>query len=109
MKFCLLSISKNQAEHRVEDCKHEFEDVSKLIKAELDRFDKEKVEDLKTGIETLLESTVQTQKKVKFYSLYTRSNFVHLFFYLLKLDTLILFLTNICKFETNISLISPLT
>ncbi|CAG8513478.1 9427_t:CDS:10 [Paraglomus occultum] len=53
-----------EAEHRVEDCKHEFEDVSKLIKAELDRFDKEKVEDLKTGIESLLESTVQTQKKI---------------------------------------------
>ncbi|RIA86784.1 Vps5 C terminal like-domain-containing protein [Glomus cerebriforme] len=53
-----------EAEHRVEDCKNEFEDVSKLIKDELDRFDKEKVEDFKNSVEAFLESMVQTQKEI---------------------------------------------
>ncbi|GBB90525.1 hypothetical protein RclHR1_01750024 [Rhizophagus clarus] len=53
-----------EAEHKVEDCKSEFEDVSKLIKNELDRFDKEKVEDFKNSVEAFLESMVQTQKEI---------------------------------------------
>ncbi|CAB4395886.1 unnamed protein product [Rhizophagus irregularis] len=53
-----------EAEHKVEDCKNEFEEVSKLIKNELDRFDKEKVEDFKNGVEAFLESVVQTQKEI---------------------------------------------
>ncbi|CAI2184719.1 16472_t:CDS:10, partial [Funneliformis geosporum] len=48
-------------EYKVDEYRHEFEDVSNLIKAELDRFDKEKVEDFKNSVEALLESMVQTQ------------------------------------------------
>jgi hypothetical protein len=48
----------------VDDRKNDFEDISKLIKAELDRFDKEKVEDFKNSVEAFLESMVQTQKEV---------------------------------------------
>ncbi|CAG8748896.1 8123_t:CDS:2, partial [Racocetra fulgida] len=62
-KLSIMLAQIAESEHRVEDCKHEFEDVSKLIKAELDRFDKEKVEDFKNSVEAFLESMVQTQKE----------------------------------------------
>ncbi|CAG8472199.1 29177_t:CDS:10 [Racocetra persica] len=63
-KLSIMLTQIAESEHRVEDCKHEFEDVSKLIKAELDRFDKEKVEDFKNSVEAFLESMVQTQKEI---------------------------------------------
>ncbi|CAG8562487.1 12790_t:CDS:10 [Dentiscutata heterogama] len=63
-KLSIMLAQIAESEHRVEDCKHEFEDVSKLIKAELDRFDKEKVEDFKNSVEAFLESMVQTQKEI---------------------------------------------
>ncbi|CAG8597622.1 3663_t:CDS:10, partial [Cetraspora pellucida] len=62
-KLSIMLSQIAESEHRVEDCKHEFEDVSKLIKAELDRFDKEKVEDFKNSVEAFLESMVKTQKE----------------------------------------------
>ncbi|CAG8619762.1 35856_t:CDS:10 [Gigaspora margarita] len=63
-KLSIMLAQIADSEHRVEDCKHEFEDVSKLIKTELDRFDKEKVEDFKNSVEAFLESMVQTQKEI---------------------------------------------
>lgn len=51
-------------ERRVSDAKQDFEDVSKLIKAELDRFDKEKVEDLKAAVEQFIDSMVKGQREV---------------------------------------------
>lgn len=59
-----LILYYQQAENKVEDCKHEYDDISKLVKAELDRFDKEKVEDFKISIEMFLESIIKTQKEV---------------------------------------------
>ncbi|CAG8441253.1 6977_t:CDS:10 [Diversispora eburnea] len=50
---------------QVEECKNDFEDVTELIKAEIDRFDKEKVEDFKNSVEAFLESMVQTQKRLR--------------------------------------------
>lgn len=48
----------------MEASRKEFEDISKLIKSELDRFDKEKVEDFKVGVESFLESIIENQKQV---------------------------------------------
>ncbi|CAG8501251.1 11502_t:CDS:10 [Acaulospora colombiana] len=53
-----------ESENRAEECKGEFEEVSKLIKVEIDRFDKEKVEDFKNSVEAFLESLMETQKEV---------------------------------------------
>ncbi|CAJ0832123.1 8788_t:CDS:10 [Entrophospora sp. SA101] len=53
-----------EGENKVEDCRHEFEDVTKLIKAELDRFDKEKVEDFKNSIESFLDSIIKTKNEI---------------------------------------------
>nr|CAG8438660.1 3846_t:CDS:10 [Entrophospora candida] len=53
-----------EGENKVEDCRHEFEDVTKLIKAELDRFDKERVEDFKNSIESFLDSIIKTKNEV---------------------------------------------
>lgn len=41
-----------------------FEDMGRLMRAELDRFEREKVEDFKSGVETFLESAVEAQKEV---------------------------------------------
>ncbi|KAG2173376.1 hypothetical protein INT44_008728 [Umbelopsis vinacea] len=51
-------------EQKVESYRKEFEEISKLIKSELDRFDKEKVEDFKTGVENFLESIIENQKQI---------------------------------------------
>ncbi|KAI8097036.1 Vps5 C terminal like-domain-containing protein [Halteromyces radiatus] len=49
---------------RVEELQKEFDDISKLIKNELDRFDQEKVEDFKESVEAFLCSMIEHQKKV---------------------------------------------
>ena len=41
-----------------------FEEMGRLMRNELDRFEKEKVEDFKSGVETFLESAVEAQKEV---------------------------------------------
>lgn len=53
-----------KGEQKVESYRREFEEISKLIKSELDRFDKEKVEDFKAGVESFLESIIENQKQV---------------------------------------------
>lgn len=46
------------------DAKEDFEDVSKLTKAEMARFDKEKVEDFKKAIEDYADAMVVRQREV---------------------------------------------
>ncbi|EGX47699.1 hypothetical protein AOL_s00083g207 [Orbilia oligospora ATCC 24927] len=41
-----------------------FDEMGRLMKNELERFEKEKVEDFKSGVETFLESAVEAQKEV---------------------------------------------
>jgi sorting nexin-1/2 len=41
-----------------------FEDMGRLMRSELERFEREKVEDFKSGVETFLESAVEAQKEV---------------------------------------------
>lgn len=53
-----------EAEKKVNQARVAFEEVGRLLKNELDRFEKEKVEDFKSGVETFLESSVEAQKEV---------------------------------------------
>lgn len=54
----------NQAERKTLDAKQDFEDVSKLTKAELARFDKEKIEDFKKAVEAYVDGLVLRQREV---------------------------------------------
>lgn len=55
----------NQAERKTLDAKQDFEDVSKLTKAEMARFDKEKVEDFKKAVEDYVEGMLLRQREVR--------------------------------------------
>lgn len=52
------------AERRVHQSRLLFEDMGRLMRSELDRFEREKVEDFKSGVETYLEGAVEAQKEV---------------------------------------------
>ncbi|KAG0173501.1 Vacuolar protein sorting-associated protein 5 [Apophysomyces sp. BC1021] len=54
----------NEMTLRVDDLQKEYEDISQLIRNELDRFDKEKVEDFRDSVEQFLCSMVEHQKQV---------------------------------------------
>ncbi|KAL2108188.1 hypothetical protein VUR80DRAFT_4133 [Thermomyces stellatus] len=53
-----------EAERKVAQARGLFEDMGRLMRVELDRFEKEKVEDFKSGVETFLESSVEAQKEL---------------------------------------------
>ncbi|KAG8623468.1 hypothetical protein KVT40_008444 [Elsinoe batatas] len=52
------------AERRVHQARLLFEDMGRLMRGELERFEREKVEDFKSGVETFLESAVEAQKEL---------------------------------------------
>lgn len=54
----------SEAERKVHQARLLFEEMGRSIRSELDRFEKEKVEDFKSGVETFLESAVEAQKEV---------------------------------------------
>ena len=56
------------AERRVHATRLLFEDMGRLMRQELERFEREKVEDFKSGVETFLESAVEAQKEVRPFS-----------------------------------------
>lgn len=60
-----LSADVADAERRVHQARLLFEDMGRLMRSELERFEREKVEDFKSGIETYLESAVEAQKEVR--------------------------------------------
>ncbi|EJD47925.1 Vps5-domain-containing protein [Auricularia subglabra TFB-10046 SS5] len=60
--FALAEIA--EAEKRANDGKHEFEDVTKLLRAELLRFEQERVEDFKDALEEFLEGMIARQKQL---------------------------------------------
>jgi sorting nexin-1/2 len=51
-------------EKRCHQLRLEFDETGKRLKIELDRFEKEKVEDFKASVETFLEASVEGQKEV---------------------------------------------
>jgi len=52
------------AEKRCHQLRLEFEETGKRLKLELERFEREKVEDFKASVETFLEASVEGQKEV---------------------------------------------
>lgn len=54
----------NEMKDKVEELQQDFQDISKLIKNELDRFDKEKVEDFRDSVEQFLRSMIEHQKQI---------------------------------------------
>lgn len=53
-----------EAEKRAADAKFEFDQCSRLIKAEMARFEKERIDDFKKNLELLLEGMIQRQQDV---------------------------------------------
>ena len=54
----------SDAEKRAHQARLLFEDMGRLMRGELERFEREKVEDFKSGVETFLEGAVEAQKEV---------------------------------------------
>ncbi|GAA5857520.1 hypothetical protein JCM8547_009316 [Rhodosporidiobolus lusitaniae] len=54
----------NQAERRMLDAQHDFDDVSKLTKAEMARVDKEKVDEFKKALEDYADGLAARQRQV---------------------------------------------
>lgn len=59
-----VSAEVADAERKVHQARLLFEDMGRLMRTELDRFEREKVEDFKSGVETFLEGAVEAQKEV---------------------------------------------
>ncbi|KAF2176233.1 vacuolar protein sorting-associated protein-like protein vps5 [Zopfia rhizophila CBS 207.26] len=59
-----LSADVADAERRVHQARLLFDDMGRLMRSELERFEREKVEDFKSGVETYLESAVEAQKEL---------------------------------------------
>lgn len=56
----------SDAEKKAHQARLLFEDMGRLMRGELERFEREKVEDFKSGVETFLEGAVEAQKEVSF-------------------------------------------
>ncbi|KAJ4522519.1 Vacuolar protein sorting-associated protein vps5 [Exophiala dermatitidis] len=59
-----VSASVSDAEKRAHQARLLFEDMGRLMRGELERFEREKVEDFKSGVETFLEGAVEAQKEL---------------------------------------------
>ncbi|KAJ6788148.1 hypothetical protein PWT90_03249 [Aphanocladium album] len=59
-----MNVEVAEAEKKVHQSRLLFEDMGRCMRAELDRFEREKVEDFKSGVETFLESAVEAQKEL---------------------------------------------
>ena len=59
-----LQADVGEGERKYHQSRLLYEDMGQLMRSELERFEKEKVEDFKSGIETFLEGQVEAQKEV---------------------------------------------
>ena len=59
-----LQADVSDGERKCHSARLLFEDMGRLMRGELERFEKEKVEDFKSGVETFLEGAVEAQKEV---------------------------------------------
>lgn len=59
-----LQADVGEGERKYHQSRLLYEDMGQLMRNELDRFEKEKVEDFKSGVETFLEGQVEAQKEV---------------------------------------------
>ena len=62
-----LQADVTEGERRCNQAKLLFEDMGRLMRSELQRFEREKVEDFKSGVETFLEGAVEAQKEVSLF------------------------------------------
>ena len=60
-----LQADVSDGERRSHQARLLFEDMGRLMRGELERFEKEKVEDFKSGVETFLEGAIEAQKEVR--------------------------------------------
>lgn len=65
-KISQIGAEVGDAERKVHQARLLFEDMGRLMHGELDRFEREKVEDFKSGVETFLEGGVEAQKEVRY-------------------------------------------
>lgn len=63
-KLNQLQADVADGERRCHQARLTFEDMGRLMRNELERFEREKVEDFKSGVETFLEGAVEAQKEV---------------------------------------------
>lgn len=63
-----LQADVGDGERRCHQARLLFEDMGRLMRSELERFEKEKVEDFKSGVETFLEGAIEAQKEVNPFS-----------------------------------------
>ena len=63
-KLNQLQADVGEGERRYHQARLLYEDMGQLMRAELERFEREKVEDFKSGVETFLEGSVEAQKEV---------------------------------------------
>ncbi|KHJ32360.1 putative sorting nexin 3 [Erysiphe necator] len=59
-----INAGVSDAEKKVHQARLLFEDMGRLMRSELDRFEREKVEDFKSAIETFLEGAIEAQKEL---------------------------------------------
>ena len=59
-----LQADVGEGERRYHQARLLYEDMGQLMRGELERFEREKVEDFKAGLETFLEGQVEAQKEV---------------------------------------------
>ena len=86
-----LQADVSEGERRCHQARLLFEDMGRLMRAELERFEREKVEDFKNGVETFLEGAVEAQKEVS------------------AISTIIVVTGRLCLSSTNYELCSSLS
>lgn len=64
-----LQADVGDGERRSHQARLLFEDMGRLMRGELEKFEREKVEDFKSGVETFLEGAIEAQKEVSLLSL----------------------------------------
>ena len=60
-----LQADVGEGERKYHQSRLLYEDMGQLMRGELERFEREKVEDFKSGVETFLEGQVEAQKEVR--------------------------------------------
>ncbi len=69
-KAVTLEAEVAEDEKNLEKAKSAFDNITELVKKELQRFDLEKVQDFRASLLQFVESTMETQKKVIFLFLF---------------------------------------
>jgi sorting nexin-1/2 len=65
LNILLMMIVSKKAERRASESKLEYEQVSKLVKSEVARFEQERIEDFKDSLHAFLEGMISRQKEVR--------------------------------------------